>query len=98
MTGQQEHPGTGRSLNHEPASKIDFEELGRALGIAKVHSVDPMSGDGQFEALLREALDGAELTLIVARRPCVLAAPKIRFYEKSAAERQQTTCPAAPAS
>ena len=30
MTGQQEHPGTGRTLDHEPTGKLVFEDLARA--------------------------------------------------------------------
>ena len=29
MTGHQEHPGTGRTLEHEPTGKVSFEDLGR---------------------------------------------------------------------
>ncbi len=98
MTGQQEHPGTGRSLNHEVTGKINFEALARAMGIPNVFVTDPMAKDSDFEQLVKDALDKPELTLIVARRPCILAAPKIRFYEKAGAEKlmQQHSCAAAP--
>ena len=39
MTGLQEHPGTGRTLSHEPTGKIGFEDLARALGVQNVHVV-----------------------------------------------------------
>ena len=42
--------------------------------------------------LLKDLLARAETSLVVARQPCVLAAPKIRFYEKAAADRRQA-CP-----
>jgi Pyruvate/2-oxoacid:ferredoxin oxidoreductase gamma subunit len=32
MTGHQEHPGTGRTLEHEPTGKVSFEGLARSLG------------------------------------------------------------------
>ncbi|MCX5684115.1 MAG: thiamine pyrophosphate-dependent enzyme, partial [Planctomycetota bacterium] len=41
MTGLQEHPGTGRTLDHKPSGKVVFENLGRALGIKNVSVVDP---------------------------------------------------------
>jgi len=85
MTGHQEHPGTGRTLDHEPTGKVVYEDLGRALGIEKVH-VLPLGKDcAEFQQMLREALDSEKLVLIVARRPCVLAARHIREYEKNAA-------------
>ena len=33
MTGHQEHPGTGRTLDHEPTGKVVIEDLARSLGI-----------------------------------------------------------------
>ena len=51
-----------------------------------------MTADGTLEALLKDLLARPETSLVVARQPCVLAAPKIRFYEKAAADRLQA-CP-----
>jgi indolepyruvate ferredoxin oxidoreductase alpha subunit len=42
MTGLQEHPGTGRRLNHQATGKVDFESLARAIGIKNVQVVDPI--------------------------------------------------------
>jgi indolepyruvate ferredoxin oxidoreductase alpha subunit len=93
MTGHQEHPGTGRSLDHEPTGKVVYEDLGRALGIEKVH-VLPLGKDcAEFQQMLRESLDSEKLVLIIARRPCVLAAKNIREYEKNGNQCQ--TCAAA---
>jgi len=86
MTGLQEHPGTGRTLDHRPTGKVVFEELARALGISNVHVVDPTRDPAGFERLLAESLAGGELVVIIARRPCVLAAGKIRQYESAAQE------------
>lgn len=85
MTGHQEHPGTGRSLDHGPTGKVIYEDLGRALGIEDVRVV-PLGKDcAEFQDLLAEALASEKLVLIVARRPCVLAAKNIREYDKRAA-------------
>ncbi len=84
MTGLQEHPGTGRKLDHTPTARLAFEDLARAIGIANFHVVDPATEDARLEELLVEALGRDELTLIVARRPCVLAAGKIKQYERAA--------------
>ena len=94
MTGQQEHPGTGRTLSHDPTGKISFEDLARAMGVQNVHVVNFGDEDGTLEALLKDLLARSETSLVVARQPCVLAAPKIRFYEKAAADRLQA-CPSA---
>jgi indolepyruvate ferredoxin oxidoreductase alpha subunit len=85
MTGLQEHPGTGRSLDHSKAHKIDYETLARAIGIQHVHVLNPTKEKQNLEALIEASLAKEELTLIVAHRPCVLAAPKIRMYEEASA-------------
>ena len=84
MTGHQEHPGTGRSLEHEPTNRLVFEDLARAIGVKRVHVVDPRPFSPEVEKVIKESLDSGELTLIVARRPCILIAKQIREYEKCA--------------
>ncbi len=86
MTGQQEHPGTGRKLDHQGTGKVKFEEVALAMGFKNVHTIDAMGETGLFKEMLTKSLASNELTLIVTRRPCILAAGKIRIYEKAAAE------------
>jgi indolepyruvate ferredoxin oxidoreductase alpha subunit len=86
MTGQQEHPGTGRSLNHAPSAKMHFEAVARAMGVQNVEVVDAADKDLSLKARISALLARDETSLLVARQPCVLAAPKIRLYEKAAAE------------
>jgi len=87
MTGQQEHPGTGRTLEHEQTGKVSIEGLGRAVGVKNVDVVDPVADPAGFEKLLGDRLGRPELSMIVARRPCILAAADIRKWEKAAADR-----------
>jgi len=82
MTGFQEHPGTGRTLDHCPTSKASIEEMARAAGVRNVHVIDPTLDPAAFERLVKECLDKPELTVIVARRDCLLAARNIREYER----------------
>jgi indolepyruvate ferredoxin oxidoreductase, alpha subunit len=86
MTGLQEHAGTGRTLDHQPTGRVSYEDLARSLGIPSVHVLDAMDDEAAFRALVERSLASGELTVIVARRPCVLAAGRIREYERAAAE------------
>ncbi len=95
MTGLQEHPGTGRTLDHRPTGKIVYEDLARSLGIQNVLTIDPSRDTEALQRALTEALAIDELTLIVARKPCLLAAGKIRQYEEAAAAAK--TCSAVSA-
>jgi indolepyruvate ferredoxin oxidoreductase alpha subunit len=82
MTGHQEHPGTGRKLDHEPTNKVVIEDLARALGVRRVHVVEPHAGSNEFEQLLRDCLASGELCVLIARRPCILIAKRLKEYEK----------------
>ena len=93
MTGHQEHPGTGRTLDHEPTGKLVLEDLARSLGSRRVHVIEPHSGTGDFDRLLTECLNSNELAVIIARRPCILIAKQLKQYEA-----QRCECPSAPAS
>ena len=86
MTGQQEHPGTGRTLEHAPTTKLSIEGLARAIGVPSVTVLDAYADPAGFERLLLERLAAPEISVIVARRPCILAAADIRKWEKAAAE------------
>ncbi len=48
--------------------------------------IDPYADPDGFERLLVERLAAPELSVIVARRPCILAAADIRKWEQQAAE------------
>jgi indolepyruvate ferredoxin oxidoreductase alpha subunit len=86
MTGQQEHPGTGRTLDHLPTGKLSIEGIATAIGIDSVTVIDPYADPEGFERLLVERLAAPELSVIVARRPSILAAADIRRWEQQAAD------------
>jgi indolepyruvate ferredoxin oxidoreductase alpha subunit len=82
MTGRQEHPGTGRTLNHEPTGRVSIEDLARSCGVRRVDVVDPTADPAGFERLLAERLASREVAVVVARRPCLLAAADLRRHEQ----------------
>jgi indolepyruvate ferredoxin oxidoreductase alpha subunit len=96
MTGLQEHPGTGRLLDHSTTNKMSFEGIARAMGVQNVQVVETTDKSLSLKDLIAELLAKPETSLLVTRQPCVLAAPKIRFYDKAAAESAQLqSCAAA---
>jgi indolepyruvate ferredoxin oxidoreductase alpha subunit len=92
MTGMQEHPGTGRKLNHEPTGRVVFEDLARTLGIKNVHVIDPTASVSAFDKLVVDSLASEELVVIIARKVCGLAAKKIEEWEKAAAAQKAEAC------
>jgi indolepyruvate ferredoxin oxidoreductase alpha subunit len=83
MTGMQEHPGTGRSLDHGRAGKVIFEDLVESLGMARPVAMDPTVDPAGFQSLVAEALESGAIRVIVARRDCLLATSKIKSYEQA---------------
>jgi indolepyruvate ferredoxin oxidoreductase alpha subunit len=82
MTGMQEHPGTGRTLAHARTGKVDFEALARAIGIKNIFVIDPVKDAAEFEKLIQNCLEKPELSVVIARRDCLLAAGAIREFER----------------
>ena len=89
MTGLQENPGTGCALGHEPAGRVVLENLVRSLGVENVTVLDPATQQEKFEQSLRGALACNELSVIIARRPCILAMAREKKGEREANGQQQ---------
>lgn len=87
MTGQQEHPGTGRKLDHSPAYKVNYGEIAKAAGIENVFEVNPVKEHDKMKTLVKEALEKDELTLIIAKSPCILALKSILAWDKANREK-----------
>jgi len=71
MTGRQDNPSTGYTLNGEPAYLVDLEAICRALGVKHVVTIDPFQMDNT-RAVIKEAMERPEVSVIITRRPCVL--------------------------
>jgi indolepyruvate ferredoxin oxidoreductase alpha subunit len=82
MTGMQEHPGTGRTLSHAKTGKVVFEDLARSVGVRNVHVIDPAQEPEKFQELIQKCLDLPEISVVIARRECLLAIRSIREYER----------------
>lgn len=74
MTGLQEHPGTGRTLDENVTNKLDYEKVARAMNIPNVACFDPVTQNDALEKAIIAGLDKDELTVIIVQRPCILAA------------------------
>jgi indolepyruvate ferredoxin oxidoreductase alpha subunit len=83
MTGLQEHPGTGRTLDHRTTGRVVFEDFAASLGI-EARVMDPAKDPAAFEELVTDSLASQRLVLIVARRPCLLGAKKLKELQRAA--------------
>ncbi len=80
MTGLQEHPGTGRRLDHSPAFAVSLEKIVTGIGVDHVDVIDTTAEPERFKALLQERLASNDCSVIIARRPCILALAKAKTY------------------
>ena len=71
MTGHQDHPGTGRTLQGEPSPAARIEDFGRACGLQRISAIDPYNLEEAEEVIFRE-IESNEPSLIVSRAPCPL--------------------------
>ncbi|MEG0773174.1 indolepyruvate ferredoxin oxidoreductase subunit alpha [Clostridium sp.] len=73
MTGHQENPGTGKTLQNRVAPVIDIESLVLGCGIKKenVRVVDPYKLEETKKAV-KEAHDSMEPFVIITKQPCAL--------------------------
>ena len=71
MTGHQDNPGSGYTLQGEIAAAIKIEDVLRAIGYQNIFIADPLDLDA-----MQRAVDGALASevpaAIITRRPCLL--------------------------
>ena len=71
MTGHQQNPTTGLTLQNEPTYPIRIEDFCKAVGVKRVRVVDPQDM-AATEAAIKEEIAVAEPSVIIVRRPCAL--------------------------
>jgi len=71
MTGHQDNPGTGFTLQGDTTSIIEIEPLARALGVRHVRTIDPLNLLEVREAL-NWAFEQSGPVVLITRWPCVL--------------------------
>lgn len=71
MTGHQEHPGTGRTLQGEETTALDIEAIARACGVRNVVTVDPYQAK-ETRRVVREVLKQPGPAVVISRRACAL--------------------------
>ena len=75
MTGHQEHPGTGISVQGKEAHKVALEHLIRGIGVSDVRVVNAFDMK-ELRRNVRGALDSPELSVVIVRGACAVRVPK----------------------
>lgn len=71
MTGHQQNPTTGITLQGDVTAAVNLEALAKAVGIQRVRVIDPYDLKAT-KAAIKEEVEADASSLIIARRPCVL--------------------------
>ncbi len=71
MTGHQENPASGLTLQKEPTQPLDLAKLCEAIGIRRVRKIDPYKLKEMTE-IIREEMRAEEPSVLIADAPCVL--------------------------
>ncbi|PLX96956.1 MAG: indolepyruvate ferredoxin oxidoreductase subunit alpha, partial [Desulfuromonas sp.] len=71
MTGRQDNPGTGYTLQGAETNAVDLEAICRALGVKYVSVIDPYDLDLTRKTLQSE-MAREEVSVVIARRTCML--------------------------
>ncbi|MFN3821550.1 MAG: 4Fe-4S dicluster domain-containing protein, partial [bacterium] len=73
------HPGTGETLQVDPAPRIDYVQLCRALGVKHIFTTDAYDLE-KVISTIKKATSLNEPAVIITNRPCTLY-PVKRKYE-----------------
>jgi indolepyruvate ferredoxin oxidoreductase alpha subunit len=90
MTGAQDHPGTGKTLQAEATHRLDLAALCRAIGVEHVYTVNPHDQE-TTEAVLRREIGRDAPSVVIARAACVLL-PEHRAERRPALEVVEELC------
>jgi indolepyruvate ferredoxin oxidoreductase alpha subunit len=71
MTGHQENPGTGHTLQGKDSVEVQIEPLVRALGIEKVVTLEGHDVEG-IEKTLKEWMKSDDPAVLITREECAL--------------------------
>lgn len=71
MTGHQQNPGTGYTLQGDVTNEVNIEELVKACGVKHIRTINP-NDLSQVKETLDWALELEEASVIIARWPCAL--------------------------
>ncbi len=85
MTGQQPHPGTGKTMMGSISEKVSIENVLRGMGVEYVETVDPFDHKAAVETV-KTAMDKKGVRAVILRAPCIAVskgnAPYIVNHEK----------------
>lgn len=81
MTGHQDNPSTGKTLDGTPANMLDPKKIAEAIGIKRIKEVDAYD-IAALEKVIKEEVAVQEPSLIITKQPCILIKGQKRSDQK----------------
>ena len=75
MTGHQEHPGTGVSVQGHQVGKVILEDLIKGVGVKDLKVVDSFNIK-EIRTAVKDSLERDELSVIIVRGACAVRVSK----------------------
>jgi indolepyruvate ferredoxin oxidoreductase alpha subunit len=76
MTGHQPHPGVGKKPEENGVEPIKIEKIVEACGVKNLRMIDQVAQQEEFQKAIKEFLEKDEVSVIVARHPCLFVQKK----------------------
>lgn len=80
MTGNQPHPGTGKTMMGSISDVISISEVLKALGVKHVETVNPFDQQKAIESV-KEAVNVKGISAIIFEAPCINVAPPSPMHQ-----------------
>ncbi|MDP8241344.1 MAG: indolepyruvate ferredoxin oxidoreductase subunit alpha [Candidatus Hatepunaea meridiana] len=71
MTGGQQHPATGHTLQGEETTAVNLVELCKVLGVKNVCEIDAYDYEETLK-VIKETTSSGETSVVITNRPCML--------------------------
>jgi indolepyruvate ferredoxin oxidoreductase alpha subunit len=77
MTGHQQNPGSGKTLQGQAAPALSLKQLCKACGVKDVKTVDPLNLK-ETETAIKSAINHPGVSVVIAQSPCILIDKKFK--------------------
>ena len=82
MTGNQPHPGTGRTMMNGQSKPASIAKVLEAMGVDLLIEADPLDHRAAVDAV-RRAIDFSGVRAVIFKSPCVANLKKVKTYRVS---------------
>jgi indolepyruvate ferredoxin oxidoreductase alpha subunit len=90
MTGQQENPASGKTIDGEPAPRVDLVKLVESTGVEWIRTVDPCDMK-KLRKTMMEAVRQTGPSVVVAQHACLML-PEQRAVQREVIEFESDDC------